>query len=54
MLGKSLRNLGSNPLVIQAAPIASGKSSPDTSEHDQHDAQKAEPSAFHRMQNEGT
>jgi hypothetical protein len=41
MLGKSLRNLGSKPLSIQAGPIALNRSSPDTSKRIKHDLQKA-------------
>ena len=41
MLGKALQILGSNTRSIQAGPIASGQSSPDTSKRDKHDLQKA-------------
>lgn len=45
MLGMALQKVGSGPRVIQAVPIARGKSSRDTSQHDQHDAKKAETAA---------
>ncbi len=42
MLGKALQKVGSGPRVIQAVPIARGKSSRDTSQHDQRDVKKAD------------
>lgn len=45
MLGMALQKVGSGPQVIQAVPIARGKSSRDTSQHDQHDAKKADAAA---------